>query len=89
MQRKQFLVKLSNESEGNQFIQFLESEGFENVHKISFDKLRIKVLVVDDKKFFATNVTCLAALAGSNIKPICIDEFMKIYTSKSYANSIV
>ena len=87
MQRKQFLVKLSNESEGNQFIQFLESEGFENIHKITFDRLRIKVLVVDGTAFFATNITCLAALAGSNIKPIGVDDFMKIYKSKLTTNN--
>ena len=87
MQRRQFLVKLANESEGNQFIKFLESEGLENIHKITFDRLRIKVLVVDDTAFFATNVTCLAALAGSNIKPISVDEFMKIYKSKLAANN--
>ena len=35
MQRKQCLVKLLNESEGNKFIKYLENEGFENIHKIA------------------------------------------------------
>ena len=75
MQRKQFLVKLQDENEGNQFIEYLEYNGLVNVHKVSFDSLRIKVLVIDDKKFFSSNVTCLAALASCGIKPIGTDEF--------------
>ena len=31
MQRKQYLVKISNEIEGNKFIKYLEDEGFENI----------------------------------------------------------
>lgn len=81
MQRKQYLVKLSNEIEGNQFIKYLENNGFDNVHNIDFERLRIKVLVVDGKSFFSTNVTCLAALAGCQIKPISTNDFMSIYKS--------
>lgn len=79
MQRKQFLVKLQNEEEGNRFIKYLEHKGLVNVHKISFNDLRIKVLVVEYKIFFSTNVTCLAALAGCGLKPLSIEDFMKIY----------
>lgn len=75
MQRKQFLVKLQDENEGNQFIEYLEYNGLVNVHKVSFDSLRIKVLVIDSKKFFSTNVTCLAALASCGIKPISVNDF--------------
>ena len=75
MQRKQFLVKLKNEDEGNRFIKYLEYNGFVNVHKISFNDLRVKVLVAENKQFFSTNVTCLAALAGYGIKPMSTDEF--------------
>ena len=75
MQRKQFLVKLQNENEGNQFIEYLEYNGLVNVHNVCFDSLRIKVLVIDDEKFFSTNATCLAALASCGIKPIGTDEF--------------
>ena len=89
MQRKQFLVKLSDEEQGNKFIKFLENEGFENVHNISFEGLKIKVLVVGDEKFFGTNVTCLAALANKNIKPITIEEFIVKYKSNlEITNSI-
>ena len=86
MQRKQVLVKISNENEGNYFIQHLEKEGFLNVHNITFDKLRTKVLVIDRKKFFQINVTCLAALASCGIKPISVDEF--IDQTKSQSNVI-
>ena len=74
-QRKQHLVKLNNEKEGNEFIEYLEQNGLINVQKILFQDLRIKVIVVDNEKFWATNATCLAALAGSKIYPISIDEF--------------
>lgn len=79
MQRKQFLVKLSNESEGNQFIEYLTNKGFSNIHKISFNQLRVKVLVIDDQNFFSTNVTCLAAFASCGIKPISVDEFKILF----------
>ena len=79
MQRKQFLVKISNEIEGNKFIKYLEDEGFENIHKVTFDKLRVKVLVIDGKTFFSTNTTCLAALASCKIKPLSIEDFLNIY----------
>ena len=75
MQRKQFLVKLQDKNDGNQFIEYLEYNGLVNVHNVCFDSLRIKVLVIHDKKFFSTNVTCLAALASCGIKPIGTDEF--------------
>ncbi len=74
-QRKQVLVKLVNNKEGEEFIEYLESNGLLNVHNITFDKLRIKVLVIDKNEFFSTNVTCLAALASCGIKPISTDEF--------------
>ena len=77
MQRKQFLVKLPNELDGNKFIKCLEKKGFLNIHNISFETLRIKVLVIDDKKFFSTNATCLAALSSCGIKPISIDDFIR------------
>ena len=78
MQRKQYLVQLS-EAKGNRFIKFLENEGFLNVHNIDFEDLKLKVLVVDDKKFFGTNVTCLAVLSSKNIRPISIEKFVAEY----------
>ena len=78
MQRKQYFIKLSNKTDGNKFIEYLESKGYENIHKINYEKMKIKVLIVDDKKFFSTNVTCLAAMASCKINPISIDKFMKL-----------
>ena len=76
MQRRQFFVKLQDKNQGDQFIKYLESNGYENIHKLSFDNLRIKVVVIDNKVFFSTNATCLAALSQSGIRPISIDDFM-------------
>ena len=75
MQRRQILVQLSNKDTGQQFIDFLEKNDFENVHNITYDTLKIKVLVIENKKFFSTNTTCLAALAGCGIRPLCADEY--------------
>ena len=83
MQRKQFIVKLPNEIKGNKFIKHLENRGLTNVHKISFEDLRIKVLVINKNEFFGTNVTCLAGLASRGIKPISIEEFVSIYNADS------
>ena len=77
MQRKQYLVKLSNESEGNKFIKYLENEGLINVHNISFEHSLTKVLAIDNEKFFAVSVTCLAGLAGKKT-PISIEEYVAI-----------
>ena len=73
--KKQALVKLANPIEGNDFIEYLEDKGFENVHNLTFENLRIKVLVVRKGEFFATNATCLAALANSGVRPISVNEF--------------
>ena len=75
-QRKQYIVKLPNEIKGNKFIKSLENKGFNNVHKISFESLRIKVLVIGKNEFFSTNAICLAALSRCGIKPISIEDFI-------------
>ena len=80
MQRKQFLVKLSEEK-GEKFIAYLEKEGYTNVHNISFNDLKVKVLVFDGEKFFGTSVACLAGLADKGIRPISIEEFVAIHKS--------
>ena len=58
-----------------EFISFLESRGLINIHNITFNKLTTKVLIVEDKKFFSANVTCLAIMARYGIKPISVNEF--------------
>ena len=75
MQRKQYLVKLDNATNGNNFISYLEKNGFKNLQNLNYEDLRIKVLVIDQNKFFTTNVTCLSAAAMVGIKPISIDDF--------------
>ena len=82
-QRKQVLVKLANHKEGKEFIEYLECNGLFNVHNITFDKLRIKVLVVDKNEFFSTNITCLAALSSCGIKPISVDKFVKRFEKQT------
>ena len=77
-QRKQYLVKLNGEIEGEDFISLLEENGYSNPSKISYKDMQIKVLVVDEDKFFPTNVTCLSAAATVGIKTITVDEFLEI-----------
>ncbi len=74
-QRKQILVRLENKKSGEKFIKFLEEKGFSNVQNLTFDNLKVKVLVVDSDVFFSTNVTCLASLSSCGITPIRIEEF--------------
>ena len=73
-QRKQFIVKLEKEK-GDSFIEYLEKNGYKNVHKLNYGCLRHKYLIIDEDKFFATNITCLAAAASSGIIPISQQEF--------------
>lgn len=81
MKCKQRIVKLINKEEGDFFIKYLENIGLKNVNNLSYDKLQVndklqvKVVVVDSNKFFATNVTCLAAAASCGIRPISVEEF--------------
>lgn len=74
-QSRQFLVKLNDDKEGNEFIDYLEEKGLKNIHKIRYESLRVKVLVVDDKSFGSTNITCLAAAASCGIKAISVEDF--------------
>ena len=73
MEKNTFLLKINS----NDNIKYLEREGYENVQNISFDGLRVKVVVVDEMKktFSAISVTCLAAI---NIKPLNFEEFKVI-----------
>ena len=82
MQRKQYLVKLENATEGKKFIKYLENNGKRNVHNINYEDLRIKVLVVDENVFFSTNVTCLSAAAIVGIRPISINEYKAEFESQ-------
>ncbi len=81
MQNKQILVKFKDKNQGEKFIEFLEQKGFTNVHNTTYDKLRVKVLVIDTstREFFGTNITCLAGLASCDIKPVSIDDFYSSY----------
>lgn len=81
-QSKQFLVKLKDEKEGEAFIHYLEQKGFQNKHAVSYENLRVKVLVVEDKSFWATNITCLAAAASCGIKAISVEDY-KLQQSKT------
>ncbi len=47
----------------NEAFEYLESKGFENIHHLSIDKYRFSVFVVSvaQKRFWGTNVTCMAA----------------------------
>ena len=83
MQLKQTLVKLIGKNEGDAFIKFLENNGFSNIQNLSYDRLKIKVLVVDKKEFFGTNVTCLSALAMFGIKPIDTKQFITKFENKN------
>jgi hypothetical protein len=86
MQRKQLLVKLTNKNEGDEFINYLLDEGFKNIHNITFDNLRIKVIVVDSNVFFSPNATCLAGLSSCGIKPISVCKFKEIYEATNADN---
>ena len=87
-QRKHQLVKLNNAKEGNEFIEYLEQNGFINFHNICFDNLRIKVIGVGEQKFGAVSVTCLAALASSKIYPISVEEFKSWFELNNHANNL-
>lgn len=75
MQRKQYLVKLASKAEGDQFIDFLEQNGYKNLTNVLYDTLKVKVIVVDNNHFYPSNVTSLAALASIGEKPISVSEF--------------
>jgi len=87
-QRKHHVVKLNNAKEGDEFIKYLEQNGFINVHNLSFENLRIKVIGVGDQKFGALSVTCLAALASSKIYPISVEEFKNWFNSNNQINNL-
>ena len=73
MKKDTLLLKLNSEENFN----YLEKSGYENIHKISFENMRVKVIVVDmcEKKILPISVTCLAAM---KIKPISFEEFREI-----------
>ena len=76
-QREQILVKLENKEKGNDFILWLENNGYANVQNLNFDSLKIKVIVVDvnAKTFFGTSVTSIACSVSSGNHPVSIANF--------------
>ena len=62
MKNNSFLLKVTSDEN----IKYLERAGYKNAQNISFDGLRVKVVVVDEfsKSFYAINITCLASLNG-------------------------
>lgn len=79
MQNKQILVKLKNKEEGAKFLSYLESVGLKNIYNVNYNTLQPKVILIENNSFYPTNVTCLAALASCNIKPISTDDFGFFY----------
>lgn len=73
MKNNAFLLKLNSQEN----LKYLEKAGYENIQNISFDNLRVKIVVVDEyeKKILPISVTCLAAI---NKKPLNFEEFRVI-----------
>ena len=74
-QRKQHLIKLNDKKETEDFFKFLEQNSYKNIQNLSFESLRIKVVVVDHNQFFATNATCLAAAVTKGLRLISVKQF--------------
>jgi len=75
---KQYFVKMQTKIEGDNFINLLEASGYRNVHDISYNDLKIKVIAVDKDSFWGVNVTSLACATSCGIKCISVDEFLNI-----------
>ena len=73
MKKNTFLLKLNSKEN----LKYLERAGYENVQNITFENLRVKIVVVDDfeKTIMPISVTCLAAI---NQKPLNFEEFRVI-----------
>ena len=76
-QREQIFVELENKEKGNDIILRLENNGYTNVQNLSFDSLKIKVIIIDvtAKTFFGTSVTSIACSVSSGNHPVSIDNF--------------
>lgn len=79
MNENAFLVKLNSKDN----LEYLESIGYDNIQNITFDNLRIKVVVIDDSKniIMPISVTCLAAL---KIKPLDFEKFRMTHESNVF-----
>ena len=82
-EKKQYLVKLNSELEGNDFINLLENNGYVNTHNISYKDLQVKVIAVGKNNFFGVNVTSLACAVNCGKKCISVDEFKNVVELKS------
>lgn len=70
MDKNTFLLKLHSKED----LQYLISAGYDNIQNISYENLRVKIVVVDDTKkiIMPISVTCLA---GMKIKPVDFNDF--------------
>lgn len=83
IKRTPYIVKIDNDEEGRHFVDYLVCKDFDNVQNLSGENLHNKVLIITDKKFYTTNITCLA-IACKNIAPISVKEFVtKMTQSKT------
>lgn len=70
MKNKSFLLKLNSKEN----LEYLEMAGYKNIQNITFENLRVKIVVIDEyeKTIMPISVTCLAAI---NVKPLNFEEF--------------
>ncbi len=73
MKKNTFLLKLNSQEN----LKYLEKAGYVNAQNITFENLRVKIVVIDEfeKTIMPVSVTCLAAI---NIKPLNFEEFRVI-----------
>lgn len=81
--KSQCYVKFSGKEQGNLLINFLVSNGFENIQSIKAESLRIPVIVINkNKTFFTTNVTCMACAVSCGKQIFSVEEFLRTFNKK-------
>ena len=81
MKSKQSIVRVSEKEDFEKILSYCLKQGYKNPHGICADSFPVPfgIIVVDEikKVFFLTNVTCMAILAPSGIRPISVKEFFE------------
>lgn len=75
----QALVRYEGKEEAQALYDRLIRNGYRNAQRLTAENYSFPVVVIDleEKTFFGTNTTCMAAAASNGIRPICVAAFFE------------
>lgn len=75
---RQYYVSVHGVKQRKQAIAWLEEHGYRNAQSLTAENYEFPIFVIEEKMFFGTNTTCMAALTAMGICSISWEEWQVI-----------